>query len=82
MDERLIKPTNLGGTRWIPHIERALSSLLKNYKTTVLHMENSIEERAGSAAMQGRARQVLGQLRCYRGALFVHLVLDILQCLS
>ena len=81
-EDRVFKPTNLGGTRWLPHISRALSTILKNYGPLLAHMENSVETRSGSAEMQGRARQVQRMLSDYRNLLFIHLVMDILDLLS
>ena len=76
------KPTNLGGTRWLPHLQRALVTLLKNYKPLLQHMEHTIQAKASSADMLGRARNLVDTLTDFRLLLFVHLVLDILDTLS
>ena len=71
------KPTNLAGTRWLPHIEKALTAVLKNFQPLMTHLQHASEAASASADMTGRAKQSSwGQL------LFVHLILDILQTLS
>lgn len=45
LQKKVWKPTNLGGTRWLPHVERALTTLLKDYPVVFAHMENTIETR-------------------------------------
>ncbi|KAJ8332693.1 hypothetical protein SKAU_G00424820 [Synaphobranchus kaupii] len=72
---KIWKPANLGGTRWLPHIEKALNTLMRDYTPVLTHMENTLETRSASADMLGIARQCT-QL------LFVGLVQDILQVLS
>ncbi|KAJ8332541.1 hypothetical protein SKAU_G00423300 [Synaphobranchus kaupii] len=72
---KIWKPANLGRTRWLPHIEKALNTLMRDYTPVLTHMENTLETRSASADMLGRARQCT-QL------LFVGLVQDILQVLS
>ncbi len=42
LDQRNGKPTKLGGTRWLPHIERALNTVMKNYTVLLTHMENTV----------------------------------------
>lgn len=45
LEQKIWKPTNLGGTRWLPHLERALNILMKDYAVVLAHMENTIETR-------------------------------------
>jgi len=44
-NQKVWKMTNLGGTRWLPHTERALRVLLKNYPVLIAQMENTVEAR-------------------------------------
>lgn len=82
VEEKVVKPTNLGGTRWLPHVQRGLQTLLQNYKAVVMHLENGVEGWVGTAEMQGRARSIVRSLKSYMGLLFIHLVLNILECLA
>ncbi|KAJ8332554.1 hypothetical protein SKAU_G00423430 [Synaphobranchus kaupii] len=42
---KIWKPANLGGTRWLPHIEKALNTLMRDYTPVLTHMENTLETR-------------------------------------
>lgn len=35
----MLVPTRVGGTRWLPHTERALKHLITGYDGIVLHLE-------------------------------------------
>lgn len=45
LHQKIWKPTNLGGTRWFPHLQRALRTLLKKYPVLLAQMENTVETR-------------------------------------
>lgn len=38
VEARVAIPTRVGGTRWLPHIERALKNLLTGYRALVAHL--------------------------------------------
>ena len=60
MEVRVGKPTKADGTRWVPHLLRALKILLdKNFSVLVSHFEHTAEARDSSAIMQGRAKNVI-----------------------
>jgi hypothetical protein len=40
LEEKSIKPTNLSGTTWVPHISAAIKCLLKNYIVILSHFEH------------------------------------------
>ncbi|KAJ8417400.1 hypothetical protein AAFF_G00286270 [Aldrovandia affinis] len=82
LQQKIWKLTNLGGTRWLPHVARALQTLMNDYAVVVAHMENTIESRSASADMIGRAKQCVQMLKDYSCLLFVVLVQDILKVLS
>lgn len=42
LEEKVLKPTNLHGTRWLPHVQKALTVLLKNYRVIVTHFDHII----------------------------------------
>ncbi|KAJ8332532.1 hypothetical protein SKAU_G00423210 [Synaphobranchus kaupii] len=75
---KIWKPANLGGTRWLPHIEKALNTLMRDYTPVLTHMENTLETRSASADMLGRARQCTQLL--FVG--LVQVILQVLSCLS
>lgn len=53
---------NVLGTRWLPHLERALTALLKNYQGIHAHLDDTAVDRRGSADMQGRATNIVKKL--------------------
>ncbi|XP_071752885.2 zinc finger protein 862-like [Centroberyx gerrardi] len=78
----VVKPGNIDGTRWLPHMSRALEGLVKNFKVTLVHFENHASDpndREASAVMKGRARSIHRSLTQYKMVMFIHLLLDILQ---
>ena len=57
MEIKVWKPTNLAGTRWLPHIEKALTAVLKNFQPLMTHLQHASEAASASADMTGRAKQ-------------------------
>lgn len=56
MQVRAYKAVKADGTRWVPHLKRALDALLsKNYYTVVSHLQHTSQARDASITMQGRA---------------------------
>ena len=52
---RAYKAVMADGTRWVPHLKRALDVLLsKNYYTLVSHLQHKSQARDASITMQGR----------------------------
>lgn len=82
LDKKAYKPGNVLGSRWLPHVRHALLNVLRNYESIVAQYENMLEQRSGSAEMQGRARRALQQLKDEKALLFMHLVLDIVEAVS
>ena len=44
LDEKINKPVNLRGTRWLPHISRALTVMIKSFSVIYAHLENTISK--------------------------------------
>ena len=44
LDEKINKPVNLRGRRWLPHISRALTVMMKSFSVIYAHLENTISE--------------------------------------
>lgn len=82
LDEKINKPVNLRGTRWLPHISRALTVMMKSFSVIYAHLENTISENTSSVEMRGRARKTLNVLSNFRNLLFIHLMLDVLAVLK
>ena len=56
MQVRAYKAVKADGTRWVPHLKRALRVLLlKNYYMVVTHLQHTSQARDSSTTMQGRA---------------------------
>ena len=83
MEIKVGKPTKASGTRWVPHLLRALTVLLqKNFQAIVSHFEHTAEARDSSAEMQGRGRNLSKKLKAYKFQLHLHLMWDILEEVS
>ncbi|XP_068756409.1 zinc finger protein 862-like [Montipora capricornis] len=77
------KPTKASGTRWVPHLLRALAVLLqKNFPGIVSHFEHTAEARDSSAEMQGRGRNLAEKLKAYKFQLHLHLLWDMVEEIS
>ena len=83
MEVRSYKAVKTDGTRWVPHLKRALDVLLlKNYSTVVVHFQHTSQARDASVTMQGRAMSYSKKLVNYRFLLFLHLLLDIVTAIG
>ncbi|XP_016114443.1 uncharacterized protein [Sinocyclocheilus grahami] len=79
-------PSNVKGTRWIPHVERALHALLKSagqneqdssqYAATLQHM-NSLSASSPSAEMKGRAKKIKCEMEHAEFCAFCHFMADV-----
>lgn len=80
LESKVLKPVNILGTRWAPHLSRALKVLLtKIWKTIYVHFGHTAESRDASATMVGRSRKIQQQLQNYKNLLYMHFLLDILE---
>ena len=76
------RPVSLQGTRWLPHLRRALKALLAGYGPLLAHFEHTAQAATASAEMVGRARMVVRHLKSLKSLKTMHLTLDILDALS
>ncbi|XP_052259994.1 zinc finger protein 862-like [Dreissena polymorpha] len=82
MEEKMIKPVNLQGTRWMPHLSSSLEVLLKQYCTFVAHFENTVEGKIGTVDVQSRAKNIPKHLKSYDLLHYMHFLKDVLSVLS
>ena len=82
LEEKVLKPTNLSGTRWLPYIEKALEVLTKNFRVILAHFEHIVESRSGTADVQGRAKFVSKKLKDYTFLNLTFFMRDVLKILS
>ena len=83
MQVKAYKAVKADGTRWVPHLKRALDILLlKNYFTVVTQLQHTSQARDASVTMQGRASNYCKKLVSYKFLLFLHLLLDIVTAIS
>lgn len=82
MEEKILKPGNLKGTRCVPHLHRALKVLLKDYKVIYGHFNNTVGAATSSIEIQGRAKKILKQQEKFNTVLFANFMVDVLDCLS
>ena len=82
MQVRAYKAVKADGTRWVPHLKRALDVLLsKNYYTVVSHLHDTSQAWDASITMQGRASNYCKKLVSYKFLLFLNLLLDIVTAI-
>ena len=80
LEQRVLKSVNVLGTRWAPHMYRALEVLLKrNYQAIFVHFNHTAQGEDASPVMVGRAKKVVSQLQNYKLILYMHFMLDILE---
>ena len=83
LEVRAYKAVKADGTRWVPHLQRALNILLsKSFQVVVLHFQHTSQARDASAQMQGRAMNYSKKLTRYKFVAVMHLLLDIVDALS
>ena len=82
MGEKIQKPGNLKGTRWVRYLHRALKVFLKYYKVIHSHFQNTVAVATSSADKQGRARKIIKEQEKFNTVLFACFILDVLECLS
>ncbi|KAJ8304868.1 hypothetical protein KUTeg_018451 [Tegillarca granosa] len=63
IEEKMLRPVNLEGTRWMPHLSGSLDVLLKKYNIFVAHFENVVAAKTGFSLCKGRAKNVLKHLK-------------------
>lgn len=63
LDEKSVKPTNLSGTRWVPHISTAIKCLLKSLSVILSHFEHVSSQGKATAEVVGRATYVVKKLK-------------------
>lgn len=73
-------PTRVGGTRWMPHTQKALGILLKNYDAITMHLSQVAIN--GSNDQKSKTKGFLDQLRCPSNIKFYHLLWDIVLVLQ
>ena len=84
LDEKIIKPTRLQGTRWIPHMNKATKTLARIFPVLVAHFEHVGEAGPGQATaeVRGRGRFLTTKLRDFRVLRFMFFFRDVLDILS
>ncbi|XP_063437754.1 zinc finger protein 862-like [Mytilus trossulus] len=82
LDQKMLTPTRVGGTRWVPHHERALTTILHGKEAITQHLEQMQvpgESRKDSSA---KARNFLKALKDKNVSFWLHFMLDVIKTLS
>jgi len=83
MEVQAYKTVKADGTRWVPHMQRALNILLsKNFQVVVLHFQHTSQARDASKQMQGRAVNYSKKFTSNKFVAIMHLLHDIVDALS
>lgn len=89
LEMNILKPTQVKGARWLPHISRALkvfvghtsASVTGQYAVVLLHMED-LSVNSKNADIKGRAQHVSEKMKDFHFAAFCHFLADLFSILS
>ncbi len=89
LEINILKPTQVRGTRWLPHVSRALKVFVSDtlasesgqYAAVLMHMED-LSVNSKNADIQGRARHVAAKMKDIHFAAFCHFLADLFSILS
>ncbi|XP_069109046.1 zinc finger protein 862-like [Argopecten irradians] len=73
-------PSRPGGTRWLPHTQRAIKTVLDGADVIILHLEQIQQEPRKEAS--AKARNFLKVLKDKSSRFWLHLMLDVVKALS
>ncbi|KAK7891788.1 hypothetical protein WMY93_023751 [Mugilogobius chulae] len=85
LEEKVLKPSNLHGTRWLPYVHRAVKIVCDSYPVLLAHFEDMASPERHpkpSAAVLGRAKSVARYLKKFENVLFLHFMCDLLDHLG
>ena len=84
LDEKFLKPNKVDGTRWTPHMKRALEVLTSSYQILYTHFEHVSQSKPGetTAEVRGRAVFLANKLKDFRILHFIHFMLDLLDVIA
>ena len=84
MEEHFQKPNRIDGTRWTPHMRRAIEILADSYKVLLTHFEHVSQAAPGetTADVKGRATFLVRKLRDMKILKFVHFMRDLLEIIA
>lgn len=92
LEINILKPTQVRGTRWLPHVSRALNVFVGGsksatqtesgqYSAVLMHMED-LSVNSKNADIQGRARYIADKMKDVHFAAFCHFLADLFAILS
>ena len=75
-------PSRVGGTRWVPHISRSVSNVLKGYKGLVTHLSQVMNLDVPGRTTEQRAKNYYALLHSKDVVYFLHFLADVTAALS
>jgi hypothetical protein len=84
MDAKILKPTRLQGTRWMPHLHQSIKCMLRSFDVILAHFEHVSQAGPGKATaeVKGRAHFVSHKIRDYRVLRYMFFMQDLLAIIS
>ena len=84
LDTGFLKPNKVDGTRWTPHMKRALEVLTSSYQVLNAHFEHVSQVRPGetTAEVRGRAVFLVNKLKDLKVLTFIHFMRDLLEVIA
>lgn len=84
----VLKPTQVSGTRWLPHISRALKVMIEpgkegsgKYAAVLSHMDH-LSAASKNADIKGRAKYVTEKMRSIHFSAFCHFLADMFEIIA
>ena len=75
-------PTRVGGTRWLPHTERALKTVWRGYKVLITHLQQFEFDSTAKPHIKAEAKGYINILTNKELMVFAHFLTDVVVCLS
>ncbi|XP_030829455.1 zinc finger protein 862-like [Strongylocentrotus purpuratus] len=75
-------PTRVGGTRWLPHLQRALGNFLRGYRAITTQLQQLQAQPGVSVDARAKSKGFLKQMKRKDVVLFAHFMLDVVTVLS
>lgn len=82
LGKKVVTPSRVGGTRWVGHVQRALTNLFRGYEALVQHLQQLVGGTKVSAVAKSKAKCFLKLLTTKDVMQFAALLHDVVSALS
>ena len=82
MEEHFSRPEKANGTRWVAHKLRAVTKLISNWLTVVVHLQHYGKDPANPGDLKAKAKGILKKMTRYKCLWYLHFMKDVLTEVS